>query len=95
MLAFSFLGLVIGIPSLVLSLWHINLYGHVNALALSMIVFLMVNTLICVFELSLFYCFDIVEKVHTFRQNNGFYKNTPEGREMRAHEPIIVFKVCI
>lgn len=92
MLAFLYLAIVIGVPSLILSLWHVFTYDTINPIAISMIIFLVINTVICVWELVLFYCFNIVEEVHAMRGKQGFYKLTEEGEQLRANEPIIVFK---
>jgi len=92
MLAFTYLGIVIGVPTLLLSLWHYLTYQSLNYLAYAMIFFLVINTVICVWELVLFYCFDSIEAIHQKREKAGFYKMTPEGRKQRENEPIIVFK---
>ena len=92
MYAYVYLGIVMGIPSVILSLLHIQIYETVNALALSMITFLVINTVICVWELALFYCFNVVDKVHTQRGKAGFYSDSDAGKQLRDKEPIIVFK---
>jgi len=89
---FLFIGCVVAVPVVLLSALHILMYEHMNAIAISMIVFLTVNSLICIWELVLFYCFDVIEKVHQLRFKNGFYKSTSEGLVLRENEPIIVFK---
>jgi hypothetical protein len=81
-----------GIPIGALCGMHYNLYGQWNVLAQSLIGFLVVNLVICIWELALFYRFDEVERAHERRLKNGFYKNSAEGAAVRSREPLIIFK---
>jgi hypothetical protein len=92
MLVLSFVSFVLLVPTAVLCYWHYQLYQTVNILAQSLIFFLVINILICIWELALFYRFDEITTTHTSRVNSGFYKDDSEGRRQRDATPIIVFR---
>jgi len=89
---FLFVCIVVGVPTLLLSYIHNALYQSINTLTISLIAFLVINILICVWELALYYRFDEIKVTHDARLKSGFYKDDSDGRRQRKETPIIVFR---
>jgi len=87
-----FVSLVVAIPTIILSYIHNDLYQSINVLTISLIGFLVINILICIWELALYYRFDEIKMTHDARLKSGFYKDDSEGRRQRDETPIIVFR---
>ena len=89
MLASLWLSLAIGPAFVYLSLAHYDSYGHVNAQAISLILFLLINILICFWELALCYRYRQIHTEHAKRIKSGYY--SPKSVAKRS--PIIIFQV--
>lgn len=74
---------------LALGYTHYNIYGHVNASAQALILFLIINILICYWELALTYRYEYISKSHTKRMKDGYYAE----KNAAKREPIIIVKV--
>ena len=79
MLCLYFVSLVIGLPSVLLSILHACMYGF-SLYSTILISFLFINLFICVWELALYYRFDDLLLEHHRRQKIGFYDGTNEAR---------------
>lgn len=89
MLVIGWLSIVLGGVYLALGITHYNTYGHVNASAQALMLFLLINILICYWELALAYRYGYINKSHTKRMKDGYYAE----KNAAKREPIIVLKV--
>lgn len=63
--------LAVGVPYLWFGAQHCLTYGRVNVGAQSVILFLSINLLICLWELCLCYKYRLIRAVHTTRVKEG------------------------
>lgn len=70
---------------------HYEKYGHINFQAQTIILFLLINILICFWELALCYRYDYINKTHAKRLKSGYYT----AKMAAKRDPIIIFQVRI
>ncbi|KNC82080.1 hypothetical protein SARC_05631 [Sphaeroforma arctica JP610] len=80
MLVIILLCLLMGPPVIVCGFLHYVTYGW-NSSAQALILFLLVNTLICLWELVLYYKYDRIHNKHTKRIKDNFYTTQPQSED--------------
>lgn len=85
------IALQIGLPALFLSILHASMWGFSLSSAI-LIWFIIINMLITVWELALYYCFPVLRKEHERREKLGFYNDSEEGRKVRSSITMNLFR---
>jgi hypothetical protein len=83
------LTVVLGGAFLALAHKHYEKYGHINVQAQAIVLFLLINILICYWELALCYCYDYINKTHAKRLKSGYYTQKMASKR----DPIIIMQV--
>lgn len=91
MLCIAFIALLIMVPTIILAILHASMWGF-SLMSTILIMFIIINLLICIWELALFYCFPALLKEHERREKLGFYKPTQEGRDIRNSITMNLFR---
>lgn len=89
MLAILWVSFVVGGPYIYLGWKHFDKYGHINVAAQALILFLLINVLICFWELCLAYRYKHINAVQTKRVKDAYWAE----KNAAKRDPIILFKV--